>query len=445
MNASEVGRGLRLNSVRFFDAGEQKICCGDIAIEDGVITGVGHLAPTPNLPTFPGEDMLCLPGLVNAHLHPSKEIYHGLYQPAATELLLVEVHKNNVQETDEGQSLATARSLASSLLRGVTTVGIFTSRPEADASQAKVLGNRAAVFYSQNDVWQSVGASPQTSALGAIFDNFERVFGEFDSGRITVHPATASEFSCTDGLLKMYAQLAKRLNRRFCMHLQEGPNHNQRFRQLRGMSAVEHLSLLRMLESNITLVHTSVLSDDDIVTLIDYQAGLIHCPISNSFTSSGKMPLSRFAGKQPVGLGTDSAMINPANDLPFEAMFTLLYHGDRDSRDKVSPEAVLDLVTVGGAKTLGLNNCGRIEPGMLADIAMFDPETEFDWINHAEGVLQTFSRQRPRHVLVSGNAVVRDYQLTENNVSELNGRFVDHKRNMAAEMKVGQVIGEITN
>ena len=51
------------------DPGAGDIADGDILIEDGLIKEVGQGIIAPDAAVFDAEEMIVLPGLINAHLH----------------------------------------------------------------------------------------------------------------------------------------------------------------------------------------------------------------------------------------------------------------------------------------------------------------------------------------------------------------------------------------
>ncbi len=427
-----------IGSVRYYDASISAFRAADIKIGDGVIKDISHPGGACSENLIDGRDLLCLPGLVNAHLHPSKETYQGLYEGNASTQLMDAVHKNNRAETSTTQANATLYSLAKSVLQGITSVGIFTSRAEIDALQAKVIGIRAAIFYAQNDRWEGGGERPEVAELGTTMMQFDNAYRRFDTDLITINPATASEFSASDVLLRTFHQMARRLNRRFSMHIQEGQERVAAFRRMYYEGAIKRLHRLSILDRHTTLIHASSLSEADLENLAGSAVSLVHCPISNSFTSAGKMPLRPLLDGHSVGLGTDSAMINPLNRLAFEASFAAYFHGESDERMKVTVSDVIRMLTEHGAQSINVENCGRLEPGMKADLCLFDDVSP--QMSSADlHLLDLYLTRRPREVLVAGLPVVSDYKLRSASFDLIQTRFLATRNTIASTLRAAEM------
>ena len=109
---------------------------------------------------------------------------------------------------------------------------------------------------------------------------------------------------------------------------------------------------------------------------------MAHCPLSNAAHRHGTAPLAGFlAHGLRVGLGTDSILSVGVPDLLAEA---------RAARGLAALDAdsALGLVTVGGARALGLEGeIGSLEPGKWGDCVVIRPESRTDG-GPAELVLQ---------------------------------------------------------
>ena len=112
--------------------------------------------------------------------------------------------------------------------------------------------------------------------------------------------------------------------------------------------------------------HCVQLGDGDPALLAQAGVGVAHCPRSNEYLHCGRAPLPalREAGV-PVGLGTDSPASGGDYDVRAEARACARMHGDAAG----SPEALMALATIGGARVLGLDaEVGSLAPGKRADL-----------------------------------------------------------------------------
>lgn len=130
------------------------------------------------------------------------------------------------------------------------------------------------------------------------------------------------------------------------------------------------------------------------------------------------MPLKKFSSVIVIDLGTDAAMVNPVNNLAFDAIFALYHHGDGDFKTKVSAASIINMLTEGGAISLGLNNVGKIKEGYVADLILFNKiNIDVDYINTAVSLLKMLTIEYPEIVIINGNIVVENQILVDESLN----------------------------
>ena len=120
------------------------------------------------------------------------------------------------------------------------------------------------------------------------------------------------------------------------------------------------------------------------------------------------------AAGAPVGLGVDGAASNEAGELAGELRQALLTARLRGGPQALTAREALALGTIHGARCLGREaEIGSLEPGKLADIALWDL-TGVDHAGIADPVAALVLGPRPRvkHLLVGGRRVIDDRRLT---------------------------------
>lgn len=109
-----------------------------------------------------------------------------------------------------------------------------------------------------------------------------------------------------------------------------------------------------------------------------------------------------------VGLGVDGSASNDRANLMDEARQAMLLQRVAQGADAMSAREVLEIATVGGAKTLGRDDVGRISVGMRADIAVWDVsglESAGSWDPSA---LVLAGPRQVRDLFVDGRRIVDD-------------------------------------
>ncbi len=203
-----------------------------------------------------------------------------------------------------------------------------------------------------------------------------------ESGRLRIGVSPHAPYSVSGALYRRVSQFAEQENFPIAVHLAEsqaesdlllnGTGDFARNWQTRGItlppgakSPVEWLHELGVLSPGTLCIHVVRVNSADIARLAGQRCGVAHCPRSNRRHGHGDAPLRALldAGL-PLGVGTDSSLsVNPP-DLVAEA---------RAARAlaNLTPEATLDLLTMGGARALGMEDeIGSLEIGKYGDFTV---------------------------------------------------------------------------
>jgi 5-methylthioadenosine/S-adenosylhomocysteine deaminase len=119
----------------------------------------------------------------------------------------------------------------------------------------------------------------------------------------------------------------------------------------------------------------TAVGNQDIETVAQYGAHVIHCPRSNMKLASGTCPVKKFkdAGVN-VALGTDGAASNnKLNGLAEMQAASLLAKLESKDPTAMSARDTIQMATLDGARALGLDHVtGSLEPGKSADFIALD-------------------------------------------------------------------------
>jgi 5-methylthioadenosine/S-adenosylhomocysteine deaminase len=177
---------------------------------------------------------------------------------------------------------------------------------------------------------------------------------------------------------------------------------------------VEYLDDLHFLSENVTLIHLSCITAEDVELISRSRAGVCHCPISNAKTVAGTLPLQRLlqAGV-PVCFGTDSASTNNTNNILLDAYVAALLHkvATNDAAFATADQA-FGLLTTIGAQAVGYGGIlGEVAAGFKADIVLWHKrQTAFlpNTANPVSAFVYCPGEIRPATVYIGGEVVFSD-------------------------------------
>jgi len=186
--------------------------------------------------------------------------------------------------------------------------------------------------------------------------------------------APCAPFSVSEDLMRRTAELAREHGLRLHTHLAETKDEEVYCQQVYGCRPVEFLRRLGWLGSDVWLAHCVHLSSEEIRLFGETGTGVAHCPTSNFRLGSGIAPVREMldAGV-PVGLGVDGSASNDSSNMLAEARQALLAHRQgREPERWLTADDVFWLATRGGARCLGRDDIGSLEPGKAADLVLVD-------------------------------------------------------------------------
>lgn len=345
---------------------------GAVAVEEGRITAVGRADELGE-----GErhrDSVILPGFVNAHSHLEYAVYGG-FGDGLSFAPWIALHVERKSRIGIEEMEASARLGAAACLRsGITTVGDCSFSGAAATACAEV-GLRAIVYLE-------VFGTERAQLLGRFAENRERIAGDLsDEVRLGVSPH--APYTCSPelyaGCLDLGLPAATHLNESTdeLRWLRDGSGPWESFGDLLvpplGESGIRALAHEGLLSSRMVATHCVKVDAEEIALLAEHDVGIVHCPRSNAVLGCGIAPLAalREAGLR-VGLGTDSPASAPSFDMFDEIRAAMLSARAREERpDALTAADALELATLGGARTLGLDGeIGSIVPGKRADLAV---------------------------------------------------------------------------
>jgi len=306
---------------------------------------------------------------------------------------------------------------------------------DALAEGARTIGIRMHLARGSMDLGESRGGLPPDHVVedvDAILASTQSVIERHHDGeRIVVTVAPCSPFSVSPELMRESAALARRHGLRLHTHLAETLDEERDTLERFGRRPVELLGDLEWIAGDVWVAHGIHFDDGEVARLGAVGTGVAHCPSSNGRLGAGMCRVVDLeAAGAPVGLGVDGVASNEVGGLQPEIRQALYTARQRAGRaDALMPQDVLRLATEGGARCLGRDDVGRLEPGCRGDVVVWPGDDLADVPDPLAGFALGPDR-RARHVLVDGEAVVRDGELVGADMRALRRDLAERARRL---------------
>ena len=314
-----------------------------------------------------------MPGLVNAHGHAAMTLLRGY----ADDMPLARWLNDKIWPT-EGKWVApdfvrdgTEIAAAEMILRGITTTSDMYFFPDVAAQTLSSAGMRTQIVFPIMNVptsWASDSREYLDKVLGLRYH-----FRNDDLVDVGLGPH--STYTVDESLLITTAMLANELDAAVQIHLHETQAEVLAHVDATGERPIDLLARIGLLGPRTQCVHMTDLGNQDIDTLVQHGAHVVHCPRSNMKLASGACPVTKLrAAGVNVALGTDGAasnnILNCLAEMQSASLLAKLESGDPTALSAIDS---IKAATLDGARALGLDALtGSLEAGKSADIIALD-------------------------------------------------------------------------
>ena len=424
----------------------EEIAGGDILIRGGVIAAVGRCLATTG-EVIDATGCVVTPGLVNTHHHLYQTLTRAV--PGGQDALLFgwlkALYPIWARFGPEEMRVSALAGLAELALSGCTLTSDHLylypggARLDDTIGAAAEIGLRFHPTRGAMSIGESQGGLPPDALVEeetAILKDMERVVDAFHDpapgAMVRVGLAPCSPFSVSRDLMRETAALARDKGVMLHTHLAENDEDVAYSLASFGCRPGQYAEDLGWTGADVWHAHCVKLDAAEIGLFAQSRTGVAHCPCSNCRLGSGIAPLRamRDAGVQ-VGLGVDGSASNDAGNLLAEARQAMLLQRVARSADAMSAREALEIATLGGARVLGREDCGSLEPGRRADVAVWDLtgiEAAGTWDPVAALVL--CGPMRVRDLLVEGRSIVRGGRIATLDL----GRVIEEQSRLARRL-----------
>lgn len=470
--------------VHQFKDGKSYFKKGNIFIEDDKIK---HLMIDENKirekvdKIIDAKHCIVIPGLINAHLHSHDHFNKGAFEKLPLEIWILYIRPffKGTSLTPDEIYVRTLYGCVEMLKTGTTTIiDDIVQNPNFDEKNLEMIikaykksGIRANVtthlinkpIYKTIPFLENLFTSELKEKLNIkllsendIISCLEKNLIKYNSKNSIVRYALAPSGPqrCTLNLMEGIKKLSVKYNVPSICHLLETKVQNVTGKIFFNKTLVDYLEDNNLLYSNLSLVHSIWVNENDIENIKRRDCKVIHNPTSNLKLCSGIAPIRKFLDKSvTTSLGTDNVSANDSLNM-FEIMkITGLIHNIRytDYKKGIGANEVFNMATIEGAKTALLaDEIGAIEINKKADLVILDINNERyiptnNLINH---LIYAENGSSVKTVIINGKIIVEDGKIITFNEKEIFNEIKKIMPKIYLERKIAceeanQVIGQI--
>jgi 5-methylthioadenosine/S-adenosylhomocysteine deaminase len=325
-----------------------------------------------------------------------------------------------VNLTPERVRLGARLACAEMLLGGVTTFVdhyFHADKIAAAAIESGIRADLAPTFFS--------ATSSSTSSSAGAFEVARRLRGLHP--RITASLGPHATYTVSEDDLRRTAEVARAEGFRIHLHVAETDEQTRASLDKSGVTPIRVLERTGVLDAGVLVAHGCGIRPADLPILERYagRTAVASCPKVYLKLAMGEVTPIRglLSAGVSVGVGTDGAAVHNTLDV-WEAirMVALTQKQRENDAEWMTLSDTLRLATRGSAAAAGLSGrVGVLEPGYQADIALVDLSAPHNQPLHDPRAALVYSVRAADvvTVLVAGQVVVRDRQLTTMDLQEV--------------------------
>jgi len=319
-------------------------------------------------------DYLCLPGLIDLHVHLSQFYIMGKYRPALLPWLSEVVFEAEKRSSDSKYASSIAENFLIDLISKGTTTAVIYTAPYENAcelafQEAKKYGIRALIgmtLMDQNAPQNLI--QDRNYAIEKSISLYEKWHQKSPLMDYIFTPRFAP--TCSEVLMQEIGRFASAKKAFIQTHLSENKDEIEWVKEIFKLPSYTSVyEKYGLLTDKTLLAHCIHLGDEELNRIKAHGSKIVHCPDSNFYLKSGEFPLQRVKDHSiSFGLGSDVGAGTTLNMFHHAKMFNY-----RQSRDPVSPCEAFYAMTLGAAKVLDWEGMiGSIQSGKRADFILVE-------------------------------------------------------------------------
>ncbi len=395
-----------------------------VRIVDETITDVGPVADLtsrhPDDPVHHGRGQVLMPGFVNTHVHMYGTLAHGIPTgevPSGFWSFLNDYWWPKVENALDQDMIEAATDLVChDMLRSGTTtfydiLEAPNSLPDALLVEKSVVDRHHLRGILSFEATQRMGPANARAGLDenvALIEACRSDPSSIVEGSMCFH----TTFTCDEPyILEAFALAAE--HDVFChAHCNEGVHEGLWCEEHLGSRTMEFYDRIGVAGTGFLASQCVQMSAAEIDIIASTGVRVSHMPLSNCEVGGGIAPVPEMLERGvTIGLGSDGYI----NDMFAVMRGAFLLHKARTLDPGAMPAPlVLHMATEGGAKALGLDRVGSLEPGYAADLQLVDAEfpTPITSENLADQLVLWRNAEHVGDVMVNGKWRVRNGEVS---------------------------------
>ncbi len=349
-----------------------------LTIENGKISSISK--ETKTLDFSDHSDCVCIPGLIDTHVHLSQYYIRGSHSSNLLLWLNTYAFPEELKSKDIEYAEKVARDFFRDSVRKGTTTSVIYTAPFKQACEAAFqialeIGVRSIIGKTMMDCNSPDFLLEDTEVS---FKESVELYEKWNNKTNLLEYIFTPRFAltCSSKLMQMIGDFAKQNNAYIQTHLSE--NHEEIKTTLKLFPDCDNYTQVynkfNLLGPKTILGHVIHIDDNELDIIKETDSKIAHCPDSNFFIRSGEFPFERIKNKKisfalasDVAGGTSVSMLNVMKMCNY-----------RQQNYIVSPTEAFYYATLGGAKVLGKEEIiGSIIVGKEADLTFIKiPEIE---------------------------------------------------------------------
>lgn len=414
-----------IKNISYLDIEREKIIDhADIFIEENKIKKIGENLKLDADEVFNGENKLLTPGFVNAHTHLGMSYFRNY----ADDLALMDWLENEIWPIEaklnaEDIYWSSMLSIIENIKSGVTSFCDMYYEMDRVGDAAVESGIRGVLTRGMTDV--DGKGEEKLEEFDQLYKNYQNKCG----GRIKVVPAPHAIYTCSTEFLKEIAKRSiERYDHLIHIHLSETLTEVENSKKDYGMTPIEYVNSLGLLNSQIIAAHCVHITDEEIELVKNKKFYPVYNPSSNLKLASGFTPVDKMLkNKIKLAMGTDGDSSNNNQDFVEEMHIGGIVNKAVTMNEKAVPAIeILKMATVNGAEALGFEKLGLIKEDYLADLAIFDLESNsFTPRNNLiSALVYSANSSDVESVICDGKFIMRDRELVNVDEKEVRNKVI---------------------